>query len=278
MRFENKVIIITGASSGMGRETAILFSNEGAKVVLVARSEKGLDGTIDLCKNKDPNNFLKVVADLSDMKSPQIIIDETIKKFKQIDILFNNAGMGTQFQFLADFDPQTFDSIMNLNVKVVMLLTKLATEHLVKTKGNVINNSSMAAIKNFPFFVTYSMSKAALDKFTKCAALELGPKGVRVNSVNPGYIEGTDFIEKVGYSKEAAAALIQQGNFNDTPLGRVGTSRDVANAVAFLGKITFYSFLTNLKIIFNSILTIASDAASFLNGIILPVDGAVGRK
>jgi NAD(P)-dependent dehydrogenase (short-subunit alcohol dehydrogenase family) len=248
MRFEDKVAIITGASSGIGRDTAILFSNEGAKVVLVARSEKGLDETINLCQNKDPNNFLKIVGDLSEINTPKIVVDETIKKFNKINILFNNAGKSTQFQPLSEFDLETFDSIMNLNVKSVLLLTKLASEHLIKEKGNVVNNSSIAAFRNIPYMLTYSMSKAALNKFTTCAALELGPKGVRVNAVNPGYIEETDILTKAGIPKETIKDLVQEGNFDQTPIGRVGVTRDVANAVAFLGKLflLFFIFLSQL--------------------------------
>lgn len=148
-----------------------------------------------------------------------------------------------------DFDLSQFDSIMSINLRAVVILTNLAVPHLEKTKGNIINVSSIAGLKARPNRVSYAVSKAALDQFTKCCALDLAAKGIRVNSVNPGAIR-TSLTETLGMSKEESNKFYERYKTR-YPVGRVGEVEDTSIAIAYL----------------------ASEKASFLTGILLPVDG-----
>ena len=184
MSFSNKVVIVTGASSGIGATAAVAFSSEGARVVLVGRNKENLAAVANKCKNS-----LVIVADVSDDVAIQSIIEKTIEKYGQIDVLINNAGTGDGSGGLIDGEiMKCFDKIMNVNLRAAVFLTTLATPHLIKTKGNVVNISSIAGQMSpfHPGIMSYSISKAALNHFTVCAATELGPQGVRVNAISPG--------------------------------------------------------------------------------------------
>lgn len=185
MSFEDKVILVTGASSGIGADAAKHFAKLGGKVALVGRNEELLDEVVNAIVEAGSPEPLKIVADVT--VDAERIINETIEHFGQLDVLVNNAGFGKK-QSIMESSMEFYDEIMATNTRAVVELTKLAAPHLETTKGNIVNVSSIAgiiAIKNMPF---YNMTKAALDQFTACAALEFGPKGVRVNSVNPGAI------------------------------------------------------------------------------------------
>lgn len=176
-------------------------------------------------------------------------IAKTIERFGQLDVLVNNAGAGVtrsaDFPTLADFD-----YLYKTNLRSVFHLTSLAVPHLLKTKGNVVNVSSIAGIRAYATLLPYCVSKYALDQFTKCVALELAPKGVRVNSVNPGVIV-TNFHQNIGMSKESYDEYLASCKTSH-PIGRPGTSSEVAHAIAFLAD---------------------NKAASFVTGTLLPVDG-----
>ena len=158
VNLENKVTIITGASSGIGRATAIHFSNIGAKLVISGRDETALDETIELC-NKSRNKedyILKIVGDLTDKNVCQKIVDESIKKFNQIDVLVNNAGF-LKTGSLEQLKMEDYDDIMDLNVKSVIRLTQLCLPYLIKQKGSIVNVSSVAGTKSFPGILGYCM-------------------------------------------------------------------------------------------------------------------------
>ncbi|XP_036318564.1 3-oxoacyl-[acyl-carrier-protein] reductase FabG-like [Rhagoletis pomonella] len=247
MTFSGKVVIVTGASSGIGAATAELFAKQDAKVVLVGRNEVNLKATEAACKAANSSAELLIIkADIT--LDAERVINTVIEKFGKLDVLVNNAGILAGGNIL-DIDVEQFDQILNTNLRAVFVLTKLAAPHLVKSKGNIVNVSSLAGTRSFPNSSSYCVSKAGLDQFTKCIALDLAPKEVRVNSVNPGLIV-TNIHRRGGMSDEAYAKHLERGKETHA-LGRVGNPMEVAEAIAFL----------------------ASDAASFITGAILPIDG-----
>ena len=244
----NKVSIITGASSGIGRETAILFSKLGSKLVLVARDETALDSTIQSCEAKNSNDIIKVIGDLSQEETSQRVVDETIKAFGSINILVNSAGILSTGS-IETIKMADYDNIMNINVRSVIFLTQLCVPYLIKEKGSIVNVSSVTGTRSFPGVLGYCISKSAIDQFTKCVALELADKGVRVNAVNPGVIV-TNLHKRAGQNDETYAKFLEHCKQTHA-LGRPGNASEVANAIAFL----------------------ASDNASFTTGELLHVDG-----
>ena len=176
------------------------------------------------------------------------VVDKTLDSFGQIDILINNAGIIKTGLFESS-SICNYDDLMNVNVRSVVLLTQLCIPHLKKTKGRVINVSSVNGIRSFPNVGYYCMTKAAVDMYTKCLALELAPDGVRVNAVNPGFII-TNIHKRDGMNDEQYAAFMERSK-NIHPLGRVGVVEEAANAIAFL----------------------ASDQSSFMTGNLMLVDG-----
>ncbi|XP_036320192.1 uncharacterized oxidoreductase TM_0325-like [Rhagoletis pomonella] len=247
MSLAGKVVIVTGASSGIGATTAEAFAKHGAKVVLVGRNEANLKATEKSCKAiNNKAELLLITADVT--VDAERIIKETVTKFGKLDVLVNNAGIGAGGHIL-DIDVDQFDTILNTNLRSVFLLTKFAAPHLIKTQGNIVNVSSVAGLRAGAGFSVYCTSKAALDQFTRCIALDLAPHNVRVNAVNPAVIV-TDFVLRMGMSKEDYAKFLERGKETHA-LGRVGTTQEVADAIIFL----------------------ASDTASFITGSNLPVDG-----
>lgn len=247
MTFAGKVTIITGASSGIGAATAEYLAKQDACVVLIGRNEDKLQKTTDAC-SQFTKNILKIVADVNIEKDAELIIRETIGKFSKLDILINSAGVigsGT----IETTTLEEYDRIMNVNVRSLFRLTQLAVPFLIKSKGNIVNLSSVCGIRSFPNVLAYNMSKSAVDQFTNCVALELADKGVRVNSVCPGVIK-TELHKSGGMDEEAYARFLEHCK-NTHALGRPGNVEEVAAAIAFL----------------------ASDAASFITGVQLPVDG-----
>ena len=243
--FHGKVVLVTGASSGIGAQAALHFSNAGGSVVLVGRNEEKLQEVLGKCASGD---HLVVVADLREPKLVEQVVEITIAKFGRLDVLVNNAGAG-RYGTIHEFSMEDFDWIMNLNLRSVVQLTKLAVPHLIKTKGNIVNVSSVAGLNAYAGVNTYCMSKAALDQFTKCCALELAPSGVRVNSVNPAVIV-TEFHKALGMS-EADYQQYLASCGNTYPLRRAGKAEEVADAILFLAK----------------------ESSSFLTGVLFPVSG-----
>lgn len=168
MSFEGKVVVITGASSGIGAGAAMHFSKLGAKVSITGRNVDNLKETASQCKGE----VLSIAADVNNEADRMRVIDETVAKFGKIDVLINNAGLGEAGTILTTTLDQ-YDKVMDTNVRSVFHLTQLATPHLIKTKGNIVNVSSVAGPRSFPNILAYCMSKAAVDQFTKCVALEL---------------------------------------------------------------------------------------------------------
>lgn len=249
MSFEDKVVLITGASSGIGAHAAQHLAKLGAKMSIVGRNEKRLNDVAEQIKNAGLSAPLVIVADVT--KDAERIVTNTIKHHGKLDILVNNAGIVTQDN-ISNHKMSEFDGIFDTNVRSIITLTKLCVPHLEKTKGNVVNVSSVAGLKAIPNVLSYCMSKAALDQFTKCAALELAAKGIRVNSINPAAIR-TPIFQTIGLTTDTAEKMFEEYR-KKFPVGRVGEVSDTSAAIAYLAD---------------------ENIASFLTGILLPVDGGM---
>ncbi|KOB66312.1 3-dehydroecdysone 3alpha-reductase [Operophtera brumata] len=193
MSFANKVVIVTGGSSGIGATTAIHFAKEGAQVAIVGRNETNLKDVAAQI-SKVGKNPLIIKADVSKDDEVKTIIKNTVDKFGKLDILVNNAGL-VRYSDVGDEDfLEKYDVVINTNLRSIVILTNLATPHLIKTKGNIVNISSIAGSTTMKAFLpsgyaAYCTSKAGLDHFSRVAAMELAPKGVRVNIISPGPVE-----------------------------------------------------------------------------------------
>lgn len=244
---KNKVAIITGSSSGIGQATAVLFSKYGCKVVLTGRNEQRLNETVKLLHNKSNDMYLTLVGNIVDREFQKKIVDETIAKFGKLDILINNAGI-FHFGTIFDITEENFDDMSNTNFKAVVFLTQLCVPHLIASKGVVVNNASVSAIKSIHNVIAYGPLKAALSHFTKCLALELADKGVRANAINPGFVDTPLHHTPLGLDKDFRAA-VKSGH----PLGRFTTPEEIALSIGYL----------------------ASDMSSFTTGITLLADGGM---
>ncbi|XP_031638461.1 uncharacterized protein LOC116350700 [Contarinia nasturtii] len=247
MSFSGKVVLITGASSGIGADAARHLASKGASVSIVGRNEKRLNAVAEEIIKAGHPTPLAIVADVT--KDVERIVDETIKKFGKLDVLVNNAGIVAQDN-VVDIELSGFDRIFNTNLKSVIMLSKLCVPHLEKTRGNIVNVSSVAGLKCIQNVLSYSMSKAALDQFTKCSALDLAPKHIRVNSINPAAIETPIF--QVGDLSKELIDRVRDDCISKYPVKRIGDVSDTSSAIAYLAD---------------------ENAASFLTGILLTIDG-----
>ena len=244
MSFKDKVVIVTGSSSGIGAAIAIKFAEEGAKVTIVGRNTEKLNNVAKKC-----NDPLVVVADINKDENVKRILDETIKRFGKLDILVNNAGIVRATSIQAEDAMKAFDEVMSTNLRSVVYLTHLAAPHLVKTKGNIINISSIAAVKAFgQGNFSYDTSKAGLDHFSRSIAQELASSGVRVNTVNPGPVR-TDILQNTGITGEMEEATFKYMR-SMTTLNRISDPEEIADIVLFLASdkaraITGSSFVTD---------------------------------
>lgn len=244
MKLKNKVTVITGGSRGIGFAAAERFLREGATVILSASSQKNADRAVEALKEKYPTATVEGISpNLSDLNDVKTVFDSIVEKHGSIDILINNAGVSESTP-LGQYTEETFDKVMDLNVKGVFTATKAAAEHMEKQgSGVILNTSSVVSLYGQPSGFAYPASKFAVNGMTLSLARELGPKGIRVNAVAPGITE-TDMMKAV--PKEVIDPLIAQ-----IPLRRLGQPEDIANAFAFL----------------------ASDEASYITGVVLHVDG-----
>ncbi|KAL0832925.1 hypothetical protein ABMA28_001069 [Loxostege sticticalis] len=248
--FTDKVVLITGASSGIGAESAVEFSKLEANLILTGRNKENLDKVAKQCTESSPKNLkpLVVIADMNKESDVENIVKSTIDKFSRLDVLVNNAGI-LESGSIENTSLEQYDRVMNTNVRGPYHLTMLAAPHLIKTKGSIVNVSSVTGMRSFPNVLAYCMSKAALDQFTRCVALELAPKGVRVNAVNPGVIT-TGLHMKSSMNEQQYEEFLKKCAETHA-LGRPGDAKEVASAIVFL----------------------ASDGASNIAGATLPVDG-----
>lgn len=239
--------LVTGATSGIGRATALRFAEEGARVALVGRSAEGLSEVAAQVRERGGES-VEVRADLTVEEDATRAVSETVEKLGGLDVLVNAAGIisnGTvETTTLADWD-----AMMNVNLRSVFQLMQLCAPHLEKRPGNVVNVSSVTGLRAFPGVLAYCVSKAGVDQLTRCAALELAPKRVRVNAVNPGVVV-TQIHRRGGMDEQKYAAFLEHSKTTH-PIGRVGTPEEVAELILFL----------------------ASDRAAWITGATYSIDG-----
>lgn len=248
--FADKVVLITGASSGIGRAAAIRFAGSGARLILTGRKEQVLS-ELKTQINKDKNVCAVIAGDIIQPDFREKLVKEGIAAFGKLDVLVNAAGIiasGT----VETTSLEDFDYMMDLNLRSVFHLMQLTLPHLLKTKGNIVNVSSVTGLRAFPGILSYCVSKAGLDQLTRAAALELAPKGVRVNAINPGVIQ-TNLHKRGGMDAEAYRNFLEHSKTTH-PLGRVGQPEEAADLIAFL----------------------ASGQAGWLTGLTCSIDG--GRQ
>jgi NAD(P)-dependent dehydrogenase (short-subunit alcohol dehydrogenase family) len=230
MSTNGKVAIITGASSGIGRATALAFGREGYQVVAVGRQAAALDAVAAGIVAAG-GRAASVAVDVTAADAPERIVHRAVESFGGIDALVNAAGIiatGT----VENTTDEAWDAMLDINVRAPFRLMRAAAPHLIARGGAVVNVSSVTGLRSFPGVLAYCVSKAAVDHLTRCAALELASKGVRVNAVNPGVVV-SNLHRRGGMNEEQYAAFLERSR-ETHPLGRPGRPEEVAELVLFL--------------------------------------------
>lgn len=246
-KLENKVAIITGATSGMGLETAKLFLKEGAKVVLTGRSQEKLDALTSALSG----DYLLVNAEASSVSDSEKLIKTAVDTFGEIDVLFLNAGV-FRVETIEGLTEEIYDEVHNINVRGPLFTVKAAYNHL-NEGASIIFNTSIVNVKGFAGMGAYGASKAALRSLTRTLATEFGPRGIRVNAIAPGPID-TPIYGKHNVAQENIDEMAS--NFPSlVSLGRFGNAEEVATTALFL----------------------ASPDSSYITGAEIPVDGGFAQ-
>ncbi|GAB1470325.1 glucose 1-dehydrogenase [Chloroflexota bacterium] len=252
MRLKNKVAIITGGTSGIGKATALRFAEEGADLIITGRRVSLGKAVEAECRSKGVRCVF-VEADHSKMEDCQRVVDVALKEFNRLDILFNNAGIVTKGTAETTSD-EVWQSTMDINITAVWRMCKLVIPQMKKQgKGVIVNNGSDWSVVAGKDALPYIMSKGAVGMMTKAMALDYAGAGIRVNAVCPGDTFVDRWMEK-GYFEGSDAVTIEQAMQESSayiPMGRFGKPEEIANAVLFL----------------------ASDESSFVTGHLLMVDG-----
>lgn len=239
---ERKVAIVTGGGSGLGYAIAEKFLQNGIVTIIAGRDKEKLNKA----KEQLGENCHAVTCDVSNLSSIPAFVDSVLKQFGRIDILVNNAGINQKKEFTEVTDEE-FQNIITTNVTAVFSMSREVVKHmLLRGSGNIINISSMAAQYGLPKVIAYSASKTAIDGMTRAMAVELSPKGIRVNAIAPGFIYSAMTEKALDSDPERKAKV-----FGRTPMGHMGQPVDIGEAALFL----------------------AGDAAKYITGVILPVDG-----
>ena len=247
MSTPSKVVIVTGATSGIGRATAEAFGREGAAVVVVGRDETGL-GEASIAVRLAGGKPAVCRADVTADDAPERVVATAIDAFGGIDVLVNAAGVIASGTLEATSD-EVWDRMMAVNARAPFRLMRAAAPHLTARKGAIVNVSSVNGLRSFPGVLAYCVSKAAVDHLTRCAAIEMAPLGVRVNAVNPG-VTVTNLHRRSGMDETQYAAFLERSKTTH-PLGRPGRPSDIAEMIVYL----------------------ASDRASWMTGETIPIDG-----
>ena len=241
---KDKVCIITGAGKGIGRESARLFYGEGAKLALITRNESDLNSLKEETGFDDNRVFL-FDGDVSDEETVKRFVSEAADRFQKIDVLINNAGIRFRKTFL-DITTEEWNRVIHTNLNSVYFFCREVGRHMVKQKrGRIINIASIVGTLGLPELTAYGASKGGMITLTKCLALEWAECNINVNAIAPGFCE-TSYTENFKKKTELYKFTIER-----TPQKKWGTSMDIANACLFL----------------------ASDAANYVTGEILNVDG-----
>ena len=247
MSFKEKAVIVTGATSGIGRAAAEAFGREQASVVLVGRNEAAL-GEVAATIRTAGGHAVSCAVDLTDAAAAVTIVQATLTAFGHLDVLVNAAGViasGT----LEQTTDAVWDQMMAINLTAPFRLMRAAAPHLEARKGAVVNVSSVNGLRSFAGVLAYNVSKAGVDHLTRCAAIEMAPRGVRVNAVNPG-VTVTNLHRRSGMDETKYAAFLERSK-ETHPLGRPGNPQEIANLIVFL----------------------ASERAGWMTGETIPIDG-----
>jgi NAD(P)-dependent dehydrogenase (short-subunit alcohol dehydrogenase family) len=240
---ENKVALVTGGTSGIGKATAIALGVAGAKVVFSGRREEEGEDTANLIRQSGAE-CLFVRSDVSSEAEVKALIQTTIEQYGRLDCAFNNAGIDPSPKPLHEQSVEDFDKLMAINVRGLFLCMKYEIQQmLTQGAGVIVNNSSMGGLIAFPGISPYNASKHAVMGLTRSAALDYAQKGIRINAVNPGMI-ATDMMNRLadGNPEQMASTI---------PMGRMGRAEEIAATVVFL----------------------CSDAASYITGQPIVIDG-----
>ena len=253
MRFSGKTVVITGAASGIGAETTRLFASEGATVF--ASDIDAENGAKLASETEGDVRFAE--CDVCDPAAIEALMDRAASETGGIDVVFNNAGAGGARPPIDEIEPDEWDRTMGLLLRSVAMGIRYAVPHMKGRKGaSIVNVSSVAAVGPGYSPTAYAVAKAGVLHLTKCAATDLAQYGIRVNAIQPGFINTNIFtasLEITGEMRSMANAAIAQMSSNAQPVARGGQPRDIANAVAFL----------------------AGEEASFMTGASLVVDGGI---
>jgi NAD(P)-dependent dehydrogenase (short-subunit alcohol dehydrogenase family) len=241
------VAVVTGASSGIGRATALLFARSGWSVVAFGRNESELNLLRDDARDTDGSVRIHL-GDITEVSQIDRLVSDTIDNLGRIDVLVNAAGIIKNGN-IEDTTLDDWDKMMNVNLRSTFYLMQKCVPHLTSSKGNIVNVSSVTGTRSFPNVLAYCVSKSATDQLTRCAALELAPKGVRVNAVNPGVVI-TNLHKRGGMSDEAYEKFLENAK-NTHPIGRPGRPEEVAELIYYL----------------------ASEKASWITGATYEIDG-----
>jgi NAD(P)-dependent dehydrogenase (short-subunit alcohol dehydrogenase family) len=245
--FADKILLITGATSGIGKATVRRFAEAGANIAAVGRNETALSELKEEIESVGAK-LLAIQADLSDGAAADKAVAQAVEHFGGVDVLVNAAGhisSGT----IETTSLEAWDAMLNINLRAVFELMQKALPAIIERRGNIVNVSSVTGLRAFPGVLAYCVSKAGIDQLTRCAALELAAKGVRVNAVNPGVVV-TEIHKRGGMTEEQYEAFLNHSK--DThPLGRVGEAREIAELIFFL----------------------ASERASWITGATYSIDG-----
>jgi len=246
-QLDNKIAIVTGGSTGIGLVTAKALSREGAKVVITGRNQQSLDEAV----TKINGEVLALVNDAGNLDDIESLLDQTIEKFGSIDIMYLNAGPGGVQASIEEMTEKSFDMFMDINFKGPYFTIQKALPYL-KDGASIILCSSVSNAIGQSGLSVYAAAKAAQRAMVRVAATELGPRGIRVNVVSPGFIE-TPLFEKSGASGDERAEMMSMVE-GQTSLRRIGQPEDIAEAVVYL----------------------ASSASSYVIGTEIVVDGGYG--
>jgi NAD(P)-dependent dehydrogenase (short-subunit alcohol dehydrogenase family) len=247
MSFANKAIVVTGATSGIGRATAEAFGRASGSVVLVGRNERELDSVAGAVQTAG-GRVAVCRADVTAADAPARIVDAAVDAFGGLDVLVNAAGViatGT----LEGTTDEAWDNMMAVNARAPFRLMRAAAPQLTARRGAVVNVSSVNGLRSFPGVLAYCVSKSAVDQLTRCAAIEMAPLGVRVNAVNPG-VTVTNLHRRSGMDETQYTAFLERSKTTH-PLGRPGQPEEIASLILFL----------------------ASDRAAWMTGETIPIDG-----
>jgi NAD(P)-dependent dehydrogenase (short-subunit alcohol dehydrogenase family) len=243
-----KVAIVTGGNSGIGRATAIALAREGAKVTVAARRVSEGEITVRLIKEAGSDGIF-VKTDVANENDVSSLVEKTVDTYGRLDYAVNNAGIGEKMTPLVEQTSEKFDQIMNTNVRGIWLSIKYEIQEMMKNGGGaIVNMSSGAGVVGFPQMPVYIASKHAVLGLTKSAALEYAKSGIRINAIAPGGVETEMLMQTIGDDHQFLETFKSMH-----PIGRIGIPEEIANAVVWL----------------------LSDKASFVLGHTLLVDGGI---